>query len=103
MERGPGRSARDHIHRDRCRDAVQAVGRESHHPSPGVQLRGDAQASQRRVHSGAPVAQKPNRPPTPFGMESLTYPVFAAVDRRLLALEARVLAEDRGCGFRKLV
>ena len=30
------------------------------------------------MHSGAPpAARKPNRPPTPFGMESLTYPVFA--------------------------
>ena len=37
-------------------------------------------------------------PPTPFGRESLTYPVFAAVDRRLLVvvLEARVLTEDLG-------
>ena len=30
------------------------------------------------MHSGAPVAQKPNRPPTPFGRDSLTYPPFSA-------------------------
>tara|TARA_Y100000758_G_scaffold119127_1_gene83777 strand:- start:407 stop:673 length:267 start_codon:yes stop_codon:yes gene_type:complete len=30
------------------------------------------------MHSGAPVAQKPNRLPAPFARESLTYPVFAA-------------------------
>ena len=40
MERELVGSAREHVHRDRCRDAVQAVGRESHHPSPGVQLTG---------------------------------------------------------------
>ena len=63
------------------------------------------------LHSGAPVAQEPNRSPTPFGMESLTYPVFAATDRRLLVLpvviivvlEARVLTEDLGGGFRKFI
>jgi hypothetical protein len=48
------------------------------------------------MHSGAPVAEKPNRPPTPFGRDSLTYPAFAAVDRRLFVLEARVLTEDLG-------
>ena len=60
------------------------------------------------MHSGAPVAQKPNRPPTPLGRDSLTYPVFAASDRRLLVvlvpvfvviivfLEARMLTEDLG-------
>ena len=55
------------------------------------------------MHSGAPVAQKPNRPPTPLGRESLAYPVFAATDRRLLvvlvpvvviAWEAQMLIED---------
>ena len=35
-------------------------------------------------------------PPTPLGREFLTYPVFAAVDRRLLVLEARMLTEDLG-------
>ena len=29
------------------------------------------------MHSGAPIAQEPNRPSTPFGLESLTYRVFA--------------------------
>ena len=35
----------------------------------------------------------------------MTYPVFAATDRRLLVvvLEARVLTEDLGGGFRKFV
>jgi len=57
---------------------------------------------------GAPVAQEPNRPPTPFGRDPLTYPVFAALDRRLLVvivpvfvviivvLKARMLTEDLG-------
>ena len=40
-------------------------------------------------------------PLTPLGRDSLTYPVFAATDRRLLVviivvLKARVLAEDLG-------
>ena len=50
------------------------------------------------MHSGAPVAQERTDPPTPFGRDSLTYPVFAATDRRLLVvvLEAPVLAEDLG-------
>ena len=44
---------------------------------------------------------------TPLGRDSLTYPVFAAMDRRLLVvlvpvvavLEARVLPEDLDGGF----
>ena len=50
-----------------------------------------------------PVAQKPNRPPTPVGRDSLTYPVFAASDRRLLVLKVRVPTEDLGGQFRKCV
>ena len=54
-----------------------------------------------------------NRPPTPLGRDSLTYPVFAATDRRLLVvlvpvfvvifivLEAPVPTGDRNSGFRK--
>ena len=42
-------------------------------------------------------------PPTPFGRDSLTYPLFAAMNRRLLVLEAWVLAEDLGGQFRKCV
>ena len=59
------------------------------------------------MHSGAPVAQERTDPPTPFGRDSLTYPLFTATDRRLLVvlvpvfviivfLEARVLTEDLG-------
>ena len=33
---------------------------------------------------GAPVAQEPNRPPTPLGMDSLTYPPFAASGKWVL-------------------
>jgi len=43
------------------------------------------------MHSGAPAAQKPNRPPTPFGMESLTYPVFAASGKWVLCNRYRVV------------
>ena len=50
-----------------------------------------------------PVTQEPNRPPTPVGRDSLTYPVFAASDRRLLVLKVRVPTEDLGGQFRKCV
>ena len=65
------------------------------------------------MHSGAPVAQKPNRPPTPFGRNSLTYPLFAAsvkwmdsstLDDRRVAwaqcglCDVDVLTEMKRCG-----
>ena len=38
------------------------------------------------MHFGAPDAQEPNRPPTPFGRDSLTYPPFTVTGFRLLLL-----------------
>jgi len=57
------------------------------------------------MHSGAPVAQERTAPPTPLGRDSLTYPAFATVDRRLfvVVLKARVLTEDLGGGFGEFV
>ena len=50
----------------------------------------------------------PSRPgaeptPRPVWEGSLTYPVFAASDRRLLVLKVRVPTEDLGGQFRKCV
>ena len=58
------------------------------------------------MHSWGPSSRPgTNRPPAPFGRESLAYPVFAAMHRRplvvvsvfvviILVLETRALAED---------
>ena len=48
---------------------------------------GDAQGSrvsqpEASCTRGAPAAEKPNRPPTPFGRDSLTYPLFTATGFR---------------------
>ena len=52
------------------------------------------------MHSGAPVAQKLNRPPAPFGREFLTYRVFAQwvigrSTRQIRTTDTEIVAEMR--------
>jgi len=61
MERGPDRPG--HVHRDRCFTAVQAVGRKSPHPSPGVQPARSALASLRMNTSKKRCKMRCSKPP----------------------------------------